>query len=91
MDVTDSFLGLPLEAKDCQNEEDLVDCTTRHYQDNVLDNCGCLPLSIGSAIKNVKTNENNYFINDKREALKKTFQLAKPASSNHSLALIEKN
>ena len=75
MDVTDSFMGLPLEVKDCQNEEDLVDCTTRHHRENVLDNCGCLPLSIGSAIKNVKTNEINYFINDNREAFKNNFSI----------------
>ena len=58
MDVTDSFLGLPLEDRDCQNEEDIGDCKTRHHLENVLDNCGCLPMSIGSFIKNVKNSEN---------------------------------
>lgn len=59
VEVTDSYMGLPLEDRDCQDEEDIVDCKTRHHQENVLDNCGCLPISIGSAIKNVKTYEDD--------------------------------
>ena len=54
VDVTDSFMGLPMEDRNCQNEENFVDCTTRHHLENVLSNCGCLPMSIGSFIKNVK-------------------------------------
>ena len=53
VDVTNSFMGLPLEKRKCQNEENFVDCTTRQHLDNVLANCGCLPMSIGSVIKNV--------------------------------------
>ena len=54
MDVTDSFMGLPLEVIDCQNKEDIVDCKTRHHLKNVFNNCGCLPMTIGSFINNVK-------------------------------------
>lgn len=56
MDVTDSFMGLPLEDRKCQNKEDKVDCETRHHLANILVNCGCLPM--GSFTFNVKTNEN---------------------------------
>ena len=54
VDVTDSFMGLPQEERNCQNKENFLDCTTRHHLENVLANCGCLPMSIGSFIKNVK-------------------------------------
>ena len=54
VDVTDSFMGLPMEDRKCQNEENFVDCTTRHQLENILENCGCLPMSIGSFTKNVK-------------------------------------
>ena len=53
VDVTNSFMGLPIEDRKCQNEENFVDCTTRQHLDNVLANCGCLPMSIGSIMKNV--------------------------------------
>ena len=44
--VTDSYLGLDEKFKNCQNEESIHSCTTRHYIRNFLDHCGCLPKSI---------------------------------------------
>ena len=44
--VTDSFLGLDMEDKGCQNEEPIEECTTRQYIDTVLHQCGCLPLKL---------------------------------------------
>ena len=49
-----SVMGLPLEERKCQNEEHFVDCNTRLHLENILENCGCLPMSIGSFTKNVK-------------------------------------
>ena len=43
IEVTDSFLGMSMEVKECQNEEDLQDCTTRNFRDNFLKKCGCTP------------------------------------------------
>ena len=44
IDVTDSFLGLEQDVRNCQNVETDDDCTTRHLIDNMRKNCGCLPL-----------------------------------------------
>ena len=49
--VTDSFLGLDADTKGCQNEEPLHNCTTRHYIDSILNECGCLPLYMASEKK----------------------------------------
>ena len=57
VEITDSFMGLSLNDRKCQNEENFVDCTTRHGLGNILLNCGCLPLSIGSFTNNVKAGE----------------------------------
>ena len=43
--ITDDFLGLSMEDKECDMEP-YHDCTTRHYRDTVLEECGCLPLNI---------------------------------------------
>ena len=43
--VTESFLGLSQEAKDCQNTETFNDCVTKNYLDQMRQKCGCLPLS----------------------------------------------
>ena len=58
VDITDSFMGLPLSDRKCQNEENFVDCNTRHQLANILLNCGCLPMSIGSFTNNVKAMKN---------------------------------
>ena len=49
--VTDSYLGLDQDLKKCQNEEPYFNCTTRHYHDAVLKQCGCLPLHIARSNK----------------------------------------
>ena len=44
--VTESYLGLDGQARDCQMEESFYNCTTRHYVNTLLKQCGCLPLNI---------------------------------------------
>ena len=46
VEVTESYLGLDEESRGCQNTEPLHNCTTRQYKDTILQQCGCLPLSI---------------------------------------------
>ena len=41
--VTDAFLGLDENSRECQNEEPFV-CTTKKFVDAFLGKCGCLPL-----------------------------------------------
>ena len=45
--VTDDFLGLDQDVRQCQHEEPLNNCTTRQYLDTMLGECGCLPFNIG--------------------------------------------
>ena len=53
--VTDSYLGLEKDARGCQNEEPMENCTTRHYNDKVLWECGCLPININMQYPKVST------------------------------------
>ena len=45
INVSDSFLGLDVTSRKCQNIETYNDCKTRHYIKNMTQVCGCLPLS----------------------------------------------
>ena len=45
--VTDSYLGLDPSIKGCQNVETLENCTTRHYIDNLIAQCKCVPFNMG--------------------------------------------
>ena len=44
--VSDSFLGLDPEVRQCQNEEPFHNCTTRKHVDTFLMECNCLPFNI---------------------------------------------
>ena len=44
--VTDSYLQLHQEDKKCQNDEPFLNCTTKHYIENILGKCGCLPFNL---------------------------------------------
>ena len=44
--VTESYLSLDQNVRECQNEEPFYNCTTRKYFDTILRECGCLPLHI---------------------------------------------
>ena len=46
LEVTDSYLGLEQDVKGCQSEEPYLNCTTKHYIENILVGCGCLPFNI---------------------------------------------
>ena len=51
--MTESCHGLGRHVTECQNEEDIEDCTTRQYIDSYIKQCGCMPISIFRATKNV--------------------------------------
>ena len=44
--VTESYLQLDQNIRNCQNDEEYSNCTTRKHLDTTLDQCGCLPLNI---------------------------------------------
>ena len=44
--VSDAFLGLDQDVRGCQNEEPLINCTTRHHLKTMLETCGCLPFNM---------------------------------------------
>ena len=44
--VTESYLGLDQDVRNCQNDEPYMNCTTRQYVDTILKDCGCLPLNM---------------------------------------------
>lgn len=44
--VTESFIGLSLGVKQCQNEEAYSDCETKAYLSALIDNCKCLPFDL---------------------------------------------
>ena len=45
--VTDSYLDMDNDMKDCQNGEDLDICTTRQHTEAFVAKCGCIPFRIG--------------------------------------------
>ena len=49
--ATDSYVGLGQAVTECQTEEPLYNCTTERYMGNILENCGCLPLTISNKVK----------------------------------------
>ena len=54
IEITDSYLALDEDVRGCQNNESFFNCTTRHYMDDLLRECKCLPLNI--RISNQVTN-----------------------------------
>ena len=46
IEVSDSFLGLSINTRICQNEEKIEECTTKYYIDTLLKQCNCLPFNI---------------------------------------------
>ena len=52
--TTHSFDGLDEKIRHCQNEESINDCTSRHYMDKLLRDCGCLPFQIRQDEKVIK-------------------------------------
>ena len=46
INVTESFIGLAKDVRNCQNIETYDECTTRHLLDKMRENCRCLPLSL---------------------------------------------
>ena len=52
--VTDSFLGLDMKHKACQNDEPVVECTTKYHLDTFLQKCGCFPFGLAIHHEQVK-------------------------------------
>ena len=46
IEVSDSYLGLDEDVRDCQDKEPFYNCTTRHYIETLLNECACLPYNI---------------------------------------------
>ena len=44
--VTDSFMGLDRDTRNCQNIETYDDCKTRLHIEHLRQECRCLPLSL---------------------------------------------
>ena len=44
--VTDSYLGLDQDVRQCHIGESLKTCTTRQYLNTLIWECGCLPFNI---------------------------------------------
>ena len=58
--VTDSFLGLHKDVRDCQTKELLIDCKTQEYKSKVLEYCHCLPLKLKTSVDVSTTIDNNW-------------------------------
>ena len=43
--VTEEFLDLDLNTRNCQTEESLENCKNRKYHKQIIAQCGCLPFS----------------------------------------------
>ena len=43
--VTDSFIRLNQDVRNCQFEEPFYNCTTRKHIETMKNKCGCLPFS----------------------------------------------
>ena len=57
--VTESYLGLDIKYRDCQSEEAIEECTTKHYIENLLRKCGCVPfqITVSKDFQNVSVNK----------------------------------
>ena len=47
--ATESYMGMDMKYRGCQDEEPLEDCTAKHYIDTLLHQCECLPLRIATS------------------------------------------
>ena len=41
--VTDSYLNFDQNIRKCQNNDPILNCTTKHYTKSLLEKCGCVP------------------------------------------------
>ena len=46
IEVSDSFMGLSMDTRGCQNKEKLGECKTNYYIETLLKQCNCLPFNI---------------------------------------------
>ena len=52
--VTDSFMGLERDARNCQDMETYNDCITRQYIEKIRNKCDCIPLSLNNITAKVQ-------------------------------------
>ena len=50
--VTDEYMGLDEEVRNCQNKEPFENCTTRQYLETVQNQCNCTPYALSDFNKN---------------------------------------
>ena len=57
--MTESYLGLDIKYRGCQSEEAIEECTTKHYIENLLRKCGCVPfqITVSKDFQNVSVNK----------------------------------
>ena len=46
--VTEDYLKLDIEERQCQTYEPLENCTTKFYMKKIMDQCGCIPWSLAN-------------------------------------------
>ena len=51
---TEGFLDFPVEVSNCQNEESVLECKSKKYLDNGLNECGCIPHHLRTYYKTVR-------------------------------------
>ena len=51
IEVTDSYLGLDQTVRKCQDKEPFYNCTSKYYMNAIIEECGCVPLSIRLSTK----------------------------------------
>ena len=44
--VTESYLGLDQDKRECQNKESFYNCTSRLFKKTFIEKCGCLPINL---------------------------------------------
>ena len=47
IEVSDDFLTIDENVRNCQNDETYDDCITEKYINTILKNCNCMPLNFG--------------------------------------------
>ena len=52
---TESFYGLEVNVRGCQEDEPYVDCSTNIYKEKMIEKCRCLPFNIRSDANQVES------------------------------------
>ena len=44
--AANSYMGLDMKIRQCQNDKTFYNCTTQQYLDSMMAKCGCLPINL---------------------------------------------